>query len=200
LRCVPPPPPPPPPSPVSGFGKRKGLTSVRSGSSSPRQWGLLNSHCSEEQDVPFVLSEILESAWGNRGIRENAPTHPISGTLLHERFFAVTPLALETEHVSASILLAHICSEFVLVIKMKFITFSPMLHCRCKQHYSIKPQIRLCTQHWQASTAYSTKKLKVSAARSIYIHISMFYLIDASFLSFLNVILVISFRLQQRTR
>ena len=141
----PPPPPPPPPSPVSGFGKRKGLTTVRSGSSSPRRWGLLNSHRSEEQDVPFVVSEILESAWGNRGIRENTPVHPISGTLLHERFFAVTPMALETEHVSSlKLTFVRLLRWFLLVPKMSS-TFSPMLHCQCKLHCSIKLPIHLCS-------------------------------------------------------
>lgn len=98
LRCVPPSPPPPPPSPVSGFGKRKGLTTVRSGSSSPRRWGLINSYHKEEQDVPLVLSEVLKSAWGNRSMRDSSPIHPISGALLRERLFTIPPLAIEKDH------------------------------------------------------------------------------------------------------
>eukprot|EP00250_Pteridium_aquilinum_P026693 c33434_g1_i1 orf=1-762(-) len=98
LRCVPPSPPPPPPSPVSGFGKRKGLTTARSGSSSPRRWGLVNAHHKEEQDIPFVLSEVLESAWGKRNMRDKASIHPISGSLLRERLLTIPPLAVEKEH------------------------------------------------------------------------------------------------------
>ncbi|MCO5559557.1 hypothetical protein L7F22_013158 [Adiantum nelumboides] len=98
LRCVPPSPPPPPPSPVSEFGKRKGLNTARSGSSSPRRWGIVYSSQKEIQDVPFVLSEVLESAWDKRNLREKASLHPISGSLLRERLFSILPLGVEKDH------------------------------------------------------------------------------------------------------
>ncbi|KAH7425817.1 hypothetical protein KP509_11G072500 [Ceratopteris richardii] len=103
FRSVPPSPPPPPPSPVGEFGKRKGFNTARSGSSSPRRWGLVNAYQKEEQDVPFVLSEVLESAWGKRNMREKASIHPMSGALVRERLFTIPPLAVEKDHPDISL-------------------------------------------------------------------------------------------------
>lgn len=101
LRCVPPAPPPPPPSPVGGFGKRKGLTTVRSGSSSPRRWGLTNCSNKEDLDGPFFISEAPEAvanSWRSRNITSTSPMHPFSRALLRERLIAIPPLAVGQDH------------------------------------------------------------------------------------------------------
>ncbi|KAJ7543957.1 hypothetical protein O6H91_09G060100 [Diphasiastrum complanatum] len=103
LRCAPAaPPPPPPPSPVGDVRKRRGFTTVRSGSSSPRHWGLTNwsnKQDFETQEIQWKnLKSEAGSRWRDRCITSTPPVHTLSGTLLYERLLSIPPLAVEQEH------------------------------------------------------------------------------------------------------
>ncbi|CAM6089852.1 unnamed protein product [Calypogeia fissa] len=110
LRCVPPAPPPPPPSPVSGPRRRKGLMGARSGSSSPRHWGLVNWSYKDESDgsegnFKGDNQEGFQILGGRKrgSTTSTPPMHPLSGALLRERLVAIPPLSLEQEHPDVSI-------------------------------------------------------------------------------------------------
>ncbi|KAG6552518.1 hypothetical protein Mapa_005938 [Marchantia paleacea] len=109
LRCVPPAPPPPPPSPVAGPRRRKGFMAARSGSSSPRHWGLVNWSYKDEPDnvdgkVKGGNPEGLVTSGRRRvGLTNTPPMHPLSGALLRERLISVPPLALEQEHLDSTL-------------------------------------------------------------------------------------------------
>ncbi|KAL2642470.1 hypothetical protein R1flu_010057 [Riccia fluitans] len=104
LRCVPPAPPPPPPSPVAGPRRRKGFMAARSGSSSPRHWGLVNWSHKDEADNTEGNSKggnqegFIAGGRRRSGVINNPPMHPLSGALLRERLIAVPSLSLEQEH------------------------------------------------------------------------------------------------------
>ncbi|XP_024525198.1 uncharacterized protein LOC112344551 isoform X1 [Selaginella moellendorffii] len=91
LRCVPPAPPPPPPSPIAGVRKRRGFPTVRSGSSSPRHWGVFNW---PDNQLKSLTPEGILPANGWRRCFPTAAMHP----LLRERLVAIPPRALEQEH------------------------------------------------------------------------------------------------------
>ncbi|OAE19324.1 hypothetical protein AXG93_1860s1340 [Marchantia polymorpha subsp. ruderalis] len=109
LRCVPPAPPPPPPSPVAGPRRRKGFMAARSGSSSPRHWGLVNWSYKDEPDNMDGKAKggnpegLVTSGRRRVGLTNTPPMHPLSGALLRERLISVPPLALEQEHLDSTL-------------------------------------------------------------------------------------------------
>eukprot|EP01018_Ginkgo_biloba_P022544 Gb_00149 [translate_table: standard] len=95
--CVPPAPPPPPPSPVGGFRKQRRFPTVRSGSSSPRHWGISSWPSEDEMDRDdHHVSAAL--AWRSKCLTGTPPMHPLSGALLRDRLIAIPQSALEQEH------------------------------------------------------------------------------------------------------
>ncbi|CAK9867158.1 unnamed protein product [Sphagnum jensenii] len=95
-------PPPPPPSPVAGLKRRKGWMSARSGSSSPRHWGLTSRWNKEEMDglEAQLMNRTSDGVVGNGQRRayltSTPPVRPLSGALLREHL--VAPFALDQEH------------------------------------------------------------------------------------------------------
>ncbi|XP_057805539.1 uncharacterized protein LOC131020624 isoform X3 [Salvia miltiorrhiza] len=100
--CVPRAPHPPPPPPVGDSRKHRGFPTVRSGSSSPRHWGVkgwfhdgLNF---EETCMPMEGSEVTWPSWRNKGLPSRQITQPLAGTLLQDRLVAISQLARDQEH------------------------------------------------------------------------------------------------------
>ncbi|KAG0596843.1 hypothetical protein M758_UG288300 [Ceratodon purpureus] len=95
-------PPPPPPSPVAGLKRRKGWMSARSGSSSPRHWGLTSWWNKDDVDSFDIEAVNRDSVLGNRrrmGLLASTP--PIRpGAVLRDHSVAMPPLALDQEHMA----------------------------------------------------------------------------------------------------
>lgn len=102
--CVPRAPRPPPPSPVGDSRKNRGFPTVRSGSSSPRHWGIkgwLHDGVNfEDACMPLEGSEVVWPSWRNKGLSARQLTQPLAGTLLQDRLIAISQLARDQEHVS----------------------------------------------------------------------------------------------------
>ncbi|KAG8363403.1 hypothetical protein BUALT_Bualt19G0018700 [Buddleja alternifolia] len=100
--CVPRAPRPPPPSPVGDSRKQRGFPTVRSGSSSPRQWGVKGWFHDgvnfEEACIPMEGSEVFWPSWRNKGLSARQLTQPLAGTLLQDRLIAISQLARDQEH------------------------------------------------------------------------------------------------------
>ncbi|XP_042458126.1 uncharacterized protein LOC122042197 isoform X1 [Zingiber officinale] len=99
--CVPRVPQPPPPSPVVESRKR-GFPSVRSGSSSPRHWGVRNWYSdestSEEIQQCFDGVEVVWPSWGNKGVANNQMVPSFHGPLLTDHLITIPQLAFDQEH------------------------------------------------------------------------------------------------------
>ncbi|EPS65873.1 hypothetical protein M569_08904, partial [Genlisea aurea] len=101
--CVPSAPRPPPPSPVGDPRKHRGFPTVRSGSSSPRHWGVKSwfhdGVNSEDACVPPMEgSEVVWPSWRNKAISARQLTQPLAGKLLQERLVVISQLARDQEH------------------------------------------------------------------------------------------------------
>ncbi|XP_027112980.1 uncharacterized protein [Coffea arabica] len=100
--CVPRAPRPPPPSPVGDSRKHRGFPSVRSGSSSPRHWGVKGwSHDGinfEEACIRMDGSEVVWPSWRNKSLQARKLTQPVPGALLQDRLIAISQLARDQEH------------------------------------------------------------------------------------------------------
>lgn len=91
---------PPPPSPVGGSRKR-GFPIVRSGSSSPRHWGMRTWYREEaldESHISIDSTEVLWPSWGNKGISAFPVVQSIGGPLLQDHLLNVSQLACDQEH------------------------------------------------------------------------------------------------------
>ncbi|XP_077236390.1 nucleotidyltransferase family protein isoform X2 [Tasmannia lanceolata] len=100
--CVPQAPRPPPPSPVSGSRKQRGFPAVRSGSSSPRHWGMRSwyhdgTNCGEAR-LCVDGAEVIWPSWRNKGMAATQMIQPLPGSLLQDRLIAISQLALDQEH------------------------------------------------------------------------------------------------------
>ncbi|KAL8542788.1 hypothetical protein ACS0TY_003612 [Phlomoides rotata] len=99
--CVPRAPHPPPPSPVGDSRKHRGFPSVRSGSSSPRHWGVKGWFHDgvnfEEACMPMEGNEVIWPSW-RKGLTARQMTQPLAGTLLQDRLIAISQLARDQEH------------------------------------------------------------------------------------------------------
>ncbi|KAL3695829.1 hypothetical protein R1sor_009905 [Riccia sorocarpa] len=144
LRCVPPAPPPPPPSPVANPRRRKGFMAARSGSSSPRHWGLMNWPFKDDPDTTEGRAKAGNQegfvAGGRRraGANSTPPMHPLSSALLRERLIAVPSLTLEQEH-----------PDSALPVKTALIQVNnpPLYHCLLKMVKIIHVEIEaFCVQ------------------------------------------------------
>ncbi|KAL3537010.1 hypothetical protein ACH5RR_000376 [Cinchona calisaya] len=100
--CVPHAPRPPPPSPVGDSRKHRGFPTVRSGSSSPRHWGVKGwSHDGinfEEACIRMDGSEVVWPSWRNKSLQARKLTQPVPGPLLQDRLIAISQLARDQEH------------------------------------------------------------------------------------------------------
>ncbi|KAK1306601.1 hypothetical protein QJS10_CPA10g00882 [Acorus calamus] len=100
--CVSQSPRPPPPSPVGDSRKQRGFPTVRSGSSSPRQWGIRNWYNDgakfEEAHICLDGPEVFWPHWGNKGLATTPIIQPLSGPLLQEQMIAISQLPRDHEH------------------------------------------------------------------------------------------------------
>jgi hypothetical protein len=99
--CVPQVPRPPPPSPVGEFGRRRagGWPMARSGSSSPRNWGMRGAFSEEKGFVEKgqVLLDGPEVVWPKSGL---TMMQPFQGTpVLQEHLMKITQFSRDQQHV-----------------------------------------------------------------------------------------------------
>ncbi|XP_020112641.1 uncharacterized protein LOC109727150 isoform X2 [Ananas comosus] len=99
--CVPRVPRPPPPSPV-GESRKRGFQVVRSGSSSPRHWGV-RTLCSDEKksdrtQVCLDGPEVVWPSWGNKGLPPATMVPSIQGPVLQDHLIKISQLARDQEH------------------------------------------------------------------------------------------------------
>ncbi|XP_062091560.1 uncharacterized protein LOC133797618 isoform X2 [Humulus lupulus] len=104
VRCVTraPRPPPPPPSPVSESRKHRGFPTVRSGSSSPRHWGMRgwfhDGANLEEACLYRDGAEVVWPSWRNTTFSGHSMIQPLPAALLQDRLIAMSHLARDQEH------------------------------------------------------------------------------------------------------
>ncbi|KAL9228851.1 hypothetical protein vseg_004386 [Gypsophila vaccaria] len=100
--CVPRAPRPPPPSPVGDSKKHRGFPTVRSGSSSPRQWGVRgwfhDGPNFEESHVRVDGAEVVWPSWGNTNFSSRQLAQPLPGAILQDRLVAISQLSHDQEH------------------------------------------------------------------------------------------------------
>lgn len=97
----------PQPSPVSESRKHRGFPTVRSGSSSPRNWGVrgwFNDGISfEESCMRMDGSEVVWPSWRNNSLSSRQLNQPLPGTLLQDHLIAISQLARDQEHPDVAI-------------------------------------------------------------------------------------------------
>ncbi|KAM7264312.1 hypothetical protein ACFE04_001995 [Oxalis oulophora] len=100
--CVPRAPRPPPPSPVSESRKHRGFPTVRSGSSSPRHWGVRGWYQDgtnfDEGGIRMDGAEVVWPSWRNKNLSTHPLIQPIPGALIQDRLIALSQLARDQEH------------------------------------------------------------------------------------------------------
>ncbi|KAK3018176.1 hypothetical protein RJ639_002794 [Escallonia herrerae] len=105
--CVPRAPRPPPPSPVGDSRKHRGFPAVRSGSSSPRQWGVRgwfhDGTNIEESCARMDGSEVVWPTWRNKGLSARQLAQPLPGALLQDHLIAISQLARDQDHPDVAI-------------------------------------------------------------------------------------------------
>ncbi|XP_024009832.1 uncharacterized protein LOC18015150 isoform X2 [Eutrema salsugineum] len=95
--CVPRAPRPPPPSPVSNSRARRGFPTVRSGSSSPRHWGMRGwFHDGVNWEEPCGAEVVLP--WRNKTLAVRPIIQPLPGALLQDHLIAMSQLGRDQEH------------------------------------------------------------------------------------------------------
>ncbi|XP_017442073.1 uncharacterized protein LOC108347382 isoform X2 [Vigna angularis] len=99
--CVPRAPRPPPPSPVSDSRKHRGFPTVRSGSSSPRHWGMRGWYHDgsnlEEACLRMDGAEVVWP-WRNNNLAVRPLIQPLPAALLQDRLIALSQIARDQEH------------------------------------------------------------------------------------------------------
>ncbi|XP_038682245.1 uncharacterized protein LOC119982767 isoform X2 [Tripterygium wilfordii] len=92
----------PPPSPVSDSRKHRGFPTVRSGSSSPRHWGMRGWNHEgtnlEEACTRVDGAEVVWPSWRNKSLSGCTMIQPLSGSLLQDRLIAMSQLTRDQEH------------------------------------------------------------------------------------------------------
>ncbi|KAK2977826.1 hypothetical protein RJ640_017490 [Escallonia rubra] len=105
--CVPRAPRPPPPSPVGDSRKHRGFPAVRSGSSSPRQWGVRgwfhDGTNIEESCARMDGSEVVWPTWRNKSLSSRQLAQPLPGALLQDHLIAISQLARDQDHPDVAI-------------------------------------------------------------------------------------------------
>ncbi|XP_019159312.1 PREDICTED: uncharacterized protein LOC109156008 isoform X1 [Ipomoea nil] len=104
--CVPRAPRLPPPSPV-GDSRRHRVPTVRSGSTSPRHWGMkgwLHDGINfEEACIRMDGSEVVwPSSWRSKSFSGHQLTQPLTGALLQDHLIALSQLTRDQEHPDVS--------------------------------------------------------------------------------------------------
>ncbi|CAH2069067.1 unnamed protein product [Thlaspi arvense] len=95
--CVPRAPRPPPPSPVSNSRARRGFPTVRSGSSSPRHWGMRGwFHDGVNWEEPCGAEVVWP--WRNKSLAVRPIIQPLPGALLQDHLIAMSQLGRDQEH------------------------------------------------------------------------------------------------------
>ncbi|XP_004308471.1 PREDICTED: uncharacterized protein LOC101305610 [Fragaria vesca subsp. vesca] len=93
---------PPPPSPVSDSRKHRGFPTVRSGSSSPRHWGMRGwFHDGANLDEACLRMDGAEVVWpfrNNNNISGRPLIQSLPAPLLQDRLIAISQLARDQEH------------------------------------------------------------------------------------------------------
>lgn len=101
--CVPRAPHPPPPSPVSDSRKQRGFPTVRSGSSSPRHWGMRGWYHDgsnlEDGCLRMDGAEVVWPSWRGKNIAVQPLIQPLPAALLQDRLIAMSQIARDQEHV-----------------------------------------------------------------------------------------------------
>lgn len=137
--CVPP---PPPPSPVRGFRQQRQFPAVRSGSSSPRHWGISNWRSEAEMDmddgrIATGHPEVAGFAWRSKCITGTPTMHSIPSSLLHDRLIGIPKLALEQEHPDTTLPLQSPVIQNNPALQVPLAKLHSLLHdeidCFCKQ-------------------------------------------------------------------
>ncbi|PIA50189.1 hypothetical protein AQUCO_01300731v1 [Aquilegia coerulea] len=104
--CVPRAPCPPPFSPVIDSRKRRGFSTVRSGSSSPRHWGMRSwyhdGNNPEEANFCVEGAEVVWPSWRSKGLSATSMIQPLPGALLEDHLIAISQMALDQEHPDAA--------------------------------------------------------------------------------------------------
>nr|XP_010941141.2 LOW QUALITY PROTEIN: uncharacterized protein LOC105059516 [Elaeis guineensis] len=99
--CVPRVPRPPPPSPV-GESRKRGFPVVRSGSSSPRHWGMRSWYSDEstfeETRLCWDGAEVVWPSWRNKGLATSPMVQSIHGPLLQDHLITISQLARDQGH------------------------------------------------------------------------------------------------------
>ncbi|RDY06872.1 Non-canonical poly(A) RNA polymerase protein Trf4-1, partial [Mucuna pruriens] len=99
--CVPRAPRPPPPSPVSDSRKHRGFPTVRSGSSSPRHWGMRGWYHDgsnlEEACLRMDGAEVVWP-WRSNNLAVRPLIQPLPAALLQDRLIALSQIARDQEH------------------------------------------------------------------------------------------------------
>lgn len=100
--CVPRAPRPPPPSPVGDSRKHRGFPTVRSGSSSPRHWGVRGGFNDgsnfEEACVCVDGAEVVWPSWGSKNFSARQMIQPLPGVIVQDRLIAISQLSHDQEH------------------------------------------------------------------------------------------------------
>ncbi|KAL0905320.1 hypothetical protein M5K25_023730 [Dendrobium thyrsiflorum] len=91
-----------PPPPSVGESRKRGFPIVRSGSSSPRHWGV-KGWCHEESTVadPRLCldgAEVVWPTWANKGLGVAAVAQSLQGSLLQDHLITISQLAHDQEH------------------------------------------------------------------------------------------------------
>ncbi|XP_054780487.1 uncharacterized protein LOC129288122 isoform X2 [Prosopis cineraria] len=85
---------PPPPSPVSDSRKQRGFPAVRSGSSSPRHWGVRGWYHDgsnfEEACLRLDGAEVVRPSWRSNNLAVRPKIQPLPAALLQDRLIAMT--------------------------------------------------------------------------------------------------------------
>lgn len=115
--CVPRAPRPPPPSPVSGSRKQRGFPTVRSGSSSPRHWGMRGWYHDgsnlEEACLRMDGAEVVWPSWRSNNLAVQPLIQPLPAALLQDRLIAISQITRDQEHVRKTITLSSTLSIYV---------------------------------------------------------------------------------------
>ncbi|XP_045828053.1 uncharacterized protein LOC123920018 isoform X3 [Trifolium pratense] len=100
--CVPRAPRPPPPSPVSDSRKQRGFPTVRSGSSSPRHWGMRGWYHDgsnlEDTCLRMDGAEVVWPSWRSKNLAVQPLIQPLPAALLQDRLIAMSQIARDQEH------------------------------------------------------------------------------------------------------
>ncbi|KAI3693262.1 hypothetical protein L6452_33094 [Arctium lappa] len=92
----------PRPSPVGDSRKHRGFPTVRSGSSSPRHWGVKgwfhDGISFEECCVRVDGSEVVWPSWRKKSLSARQLTQTLPGAILQDRLIAISQLTRDQEH------------------------------------------------------------------------------------------------------